>query len=81
MSHPGGSEKLPVLLSENSVSVPQMLQHGLELGAPPEPKCDPSQSVLAWPLRQRPSPDEAGCVVFREENSSKDFWTSTDLPR
>jgi hypothetical protein len=45
------------------------------------PDCDPSRSVLAWPLRHRPLLDDAGCVPFRKESSSKEFWTGTDLPR
>ena len=45
------------------------------------PKRAPSRSVLAWPLRHRVLPPDAGCVALREESSSKDFWTGTDPPR
>ncbi len=49
------------------------------------PNCDPSRSILAWPLRHRPLPDDAGCVPLRgefsAESSSKDFWTGTAPPR
>ena len=45
------------------------------------PNRDPSRSILAWPLRQRPLPSAAGCVPFLEESSSKDFWTGTAPPR
>ena len=31
------------------------------------PNCDPSRSVLAWPLRHRPLPDDAGCVPLPRE--------------
>jgi len=31
------------------------------------PNCDPSRSILAWPLRHRPLLDDAGCVPLRRE--------------
>ena len=31
------------------------------------PNCDPSRSVLAWPLRHRPSLDDAGCIPLARE--------------
>ena len=41
------------------------------------PKRDPSRTILAWPLRQRPLPTTAGCIPFLAESSSKDFRTGT----
>jgi hypothetical protein len=58
-----------------------MLQHDLELGTTAEPNRDPSRSILAWPLRRQMLPPDAGCVALLTEDSSKDFWTSTDPPR
>lgn len=37
------------------------------LAPPLEPKRDTSRSVLAWPLRHRPLPNDAGCVVSHRE--------------
>jgi hypothetical protein len=37
------------------------------------PDCDPSRSVLAWPLRQRPLPGAAGCVPFPEGKFEQGF--------
>ena len=48
---------------------------------PPGPKRDPSRSVLAWPLRHRPLPNDAGCIGLLAETSGKDFWTGTAPPR
>ena len=31
------------------------------------PNCDPSRSVLAWPLRHRPLLDDAGCIPLARE--------------
>jgi hypothetical protein len=31
------------------------------------PDCGPSRSILAWPLRHRPLPDDAGCIPLRRE--------------
>jgi hypothetical protein len=56
---------------------PLMLRQASERGIPSRPKRGPSRTILAWPLRQCPLPDKAGCVPFRAESSSKDFRTGT----
>jgi hypothetical protein len=47
------------------------------LGTPSRPKRGPSRTILAWPLRHRPLPDDAGCIPLPRESSSKDFRTGT----
>ena len=68
-------ERHPLLEAARCFSTTRSLAHHTL------PDCDPSRSVLAWPLRHRPLLNDAGCIPFREESSSKEFWTGTDLPR
>jgi len=43
------------------------LRRAWERGPPTRPKRDPSRVTLAWPLRHRPLPSDAGCAgSFRE---------------
>ena len=53
------------------------LRQAWERGLPTRPKRDPSRVTLAWPLRHRPLPADAGCVVSRMGDSSKSFRTGT----
>jgi hypothetical protein len=43
-----------------------MLQRVGGLGTLPRPKRDTSRAVLAWPLRRRQLPSDAGCVPLNE---------------
>jgi hypothetical protein len=58
-------------------TAPSVLQPVRGLGTPPRPKRDSSRTILAWPLRRRPLPDDAGCLPLLAESSSKDFRTGT----
>jgi len=50
---------------EKTIHVPQVLPQAKELGTPSRPKRGPSRTILAWPLRHRPLPDDAGCIPLR----------------
>ena len=53
-------------MSSSSETVPggtiQCFSTTWSLARRTRPNCDPSRSVLAWPLRHRPLPDDAGCI-------------------
>lgn len=53
------------------------LRPASERGLPTRPECDTSRTTLAWPLRHRPLPADAGCVASRQGDSSKNFRTGT----
>jgi hypothetical protein len=53
------------------------LQQAWGLGLPTRPKRDSSRTTLAWPLRHRPLPADAGCIASRQGDSSKSFRTGT----
>lgn len=53
------------------------LRQAWERGPPTRPKRDPSRVTLAWPLRHRPLPGDAGCVPSPVGGSSKSFRTGT----
>ena len=46
---------------------PAVLQPARGHGTPSGPKRGPSRTILAWPLRRRPSPVGAGCVALARE--------------
>jgi hypothetical protein len=50
-----------------------MLQQVGALGTHARLKRDASRPVLAWPLRHRPLPDDAGYVPFPEEKFEQGF--------
>jgi hypothetical protein len=56
---------------------PRVLRQVRVLGTASRPKRGPSRTILAWPLRRRPSLADAGCVALLSESSSKDFRTGT----
>jgi hypothetical protein len=56
------------------------LRQARERGLPTRPKRDTSRATLAWPLRRRPLPDDAGCVPSRRGGSSKSFRTGAAPP-
>jgi hypothetical protein len=77
-NHLDGPQRPTVTRAAEKVRLdPLMLRQVRELGIPSRPNRDPSRTIQAWPLRQGPLPDPAGCVPFREESSSKDFRTGT----
>jgi hypothetical protein len=77
-SHLDGPQRPTVACAaEGDRRVPPMLRQAWERGMPSRPKRDPSRTILAWPLRRRPLPDDAGCVPLPKESSSKDFRTGT----
>jgi hypothetical protein len=80
-----GGQNRDVHLRDDSLRNRPVLQPKWEPGTPHEAECDPSRSVLAWPLRHRPLLDDAGCIDLQGavslETSSKDFWTGTAPPR
>ena len=69
-----GNRNMPC---EKIVHDPRVLRPVGGRGTPSRPKRGPSRTILAWPLRRRPLPNDAGCVPLREESSSKDFRTGT----
>ena len=78
-SHLVGSQHRTVvgLRGEEDDPSSARLRQAWERGLPTRPKRDPSRTILAWPLRHRPLPDDAGCVASRRGGSSKDFRTGT----
>ena len=50
---------------------PHVLQQVRELGTPSRPKRDPSQTILAWPLRYRPLLDDTGCIPLRRRGRAR----------
>ena len=67
-SHPDGPQRPTVpRAAERIRGISPMLPQAWELGTPSRPKRDPSRTILAWPLRHRPLPDDAGCVPLRGE--------------
>ena len=66
-----------VVRAENGEPSPTRLRQVRELGLPTRPKRGTSRTTLAWPLRHRPLPADAGCVASRQGDSSKSFRTGT----
>ena len=52
-----------VLRTAADASAAVRLRQARERGLPTRPKRDTSRTTLAWPLRQRPLPCVAGCIV------------------
>ena len=66
-----------VLRGEEGGPFSARLRQAWERGLPTRPKRDPSRVTLAWPLRHRPLPADAGCIASRMGGSSKRFRTGT----
>jgi hypothetical protein len=62
---------------ENGEPPSARLRQAKERGLPTRPNRDTSRATLAWPLRHRPLPYDAGCIASRQGDSSKSFRTGT----
>ena len=64
-----------VLRGEGGKPSSARLRQAWERGLPTRPKRGTSRTTLAWPLRHRPLPDDAGYLASPVGDSSKGFRT------